>query len=34
MSRARRLEMIDRDHPALSVVSQCALLGISRSSVY
>ena len=34
MSRARRLEMIDRDHPELSVVSQCALLGISRSSVY
>ena len=34
MSRARRLEMTDRNHPELSVVSQCALLGISRSSVY
>lgn len=34
MSRSRRLEMIDREHPALSVVRQCALLGISRSSVY
>ena len=34
MSRARRLVMIDRDHRELSVVSQCALLGISRSSVY
>jgi putative transposase len=26
--------MIDRDHPELSVVRQCSLLGISRSSVY
>ena len=34
MSRGRRLEMIDRDHPKLSLVRQCALLGVSRSSVY
>ena len=26
--------MVDRQHPALSVVRQCGLLGISRSSVY
>ena len=34
MSRQRRLGMVDRRHPALSAVRQCALLGISRSSVY
>ena len=34
MSRDRRIEMIDLEHPDLSVVRQCALLGISRSSVY
>ena len=34
MSRERRREMVDRRHPALSTVRQCALLGISRSSVY
>ncbi len=34
MSRARRRQMIDRKHPKLSVVRQCSLLGISRSSVY
>ncbi len=34
MSRARRRQMIDREHPNLSVVRQCFLLGISRSSVY
>ena len=26
--------MVDRQHPALSTVRQCVLLGISRSSVY
>ena len=26
--------MVERRHPTLSVVRQCALLGISRSSVY
>jgi putative transposase len=26
--------MVDRQHPSLSVVSQCRLLGISRSSLY
>jgi len=34
MSRERRREMVDREHPALSTVRQCALIGISRSSVY
>ncbi len=34
MSRARRLKMVDRDHPKLSVVRQCSMLSISRSSVY
>ncbi len=34
MSRASRMMMIARDHPALSMVRQCALLGIGRSSVY
>ena len=34
MSRERRREMVDRQHPALPMVRQCALLGISRSSVY
>jgi putative transposase len=34
MSRERRREMVDRKHPALSTVRQCALLGISRSGVY
>jgi len=26
--------MVDRQHPSLSVVSQCKLLGISRSGLY
>ena len=34
MSRERRFKMIDRDHPKLSVVRQCSLLDISRSSIY
>ena len=34
MSREQRREMVDRQHPALSIVRQCALIGISRSSVY
>jgi len=34
MSRERRQGMIEREHPKLSLVCQCALLGISRSSVY
>ena len=33
LSRAERLEMVDRDD-ASSISRQCALLGISRSSVY
>ena len=34
MSRSRRLAMVDRGHPGLSVVKQCRLLRLSRSSVY
>ena len=34
MSRARRRQMVDRGNPKLSLVRQCSLLGISRSSVY
>ena len=34
MSRERRREMVDRRHPALSTVRQCALLDISRSGLY
>ena len=34
MSRERRREMVDREHPVLSTLRQCALMGISRSSVY
>ena len=34
MSRERRREIVDRQHPALSTVRQCALVGISRSSLY
>ncbi len=34
MSRVRRLGVIDRGHPKLSLVRQCSLLGVSRSSVY
>ena len=34
MSRSRRLAMVDRGHPRLSVVKQCRLLRLSRSSVY
>ena len=34
MSRERRRQMVDREHPALSTARQCALLSISRSRVY
>lgn len=34
MSRHERRDMVDRSHPELSVVRQCGLLDISRSSVY
>ena len=33
MSPARR-QMVDREHPSLSLLRQCALLGVSRSSLY
>ena len=34
MSRERRRQMVDLQHSELSTVRQCALVGISRSSVY
>ena len=34
MSRERRREMVDREHPVLSTVRQCTLLDITRSSLY
>lgn len=34
MSRAGQLGMVDRGHTKLSLVRQCNLLGISRSSAY
>jgi hypothetical protein len=34
MRRPQRLAMVDREHQELSLVRQCALLGISRSSLY
>ena len=34
MSPDRRREMVDREHPSLRMVRQCALLGVSRSSLY
>ena len=34
MSPARRRQMVDRQHPSLSLVRQCTLLGVSRSSLY
>ena len=34
MSLAQRRQMVDREHPSLSLVRQCALLGVSRSSLY
>ena len=34
MSPAQRREMVDREHPSLSLVRRCALLGVSRSSSY
>ena len=32
MSPGRRREMVDREHPSLPIVRQCALLGVTRSS--
>ena len=34
MSRSQRLSLIDREHPKLTLVRQCSLLRISRSSLY
>ena len=34
MSLERRREMVERGHPSLPVVRQCALLSISRSGLY
>ena len=34
MSPAKRRELVDRQHQTLSIVRQCALMGVSRSSLY
>ena len=34
MSMERRREMVDREHPTLSIVRQCSLLRVNRSSLY
>ena len=34
MTPAQRRELVDRRHGSLSIVRQCALLGVSRSSLY
>ena len=34
MSKEQRRKMVDRKHPTLSIVRQCALLGVNRSSLY
>ena len=34
MNPARRREMVDREHPSLPIVRQCALLGVSSASIY
>ncbi len=34
MSLDRRRTMVEPDHPKLSVVAQCRLLGTSRSGLY
>ena len=34
MSRPQRLDLVERGHPNLTVVRQCELLGLNRSSVY
>ena len=34
MSRARRREMVDREHPSLSIARQCTLREVSRSGRY
>ena len=34
MSLAQRREMVDREHPSLSIACQCALLRVSRSGLY
>ena len=34
MSMEHRRKMVDREHPTLSIVRQCVLLGVNRSSLY
>lgn len=34
MSHARRKALIEPDHPRLSIVRQCELLSVNRSSYY
>ena len=34
MSQAKRLSMVEKAHPHLSIVDQCALLKVPRSTHY
>ena len=34
VSRSRRVEMVDPNHPRISIVRQCRLVSIARSSFY
>ena len=34
MSPAKRRELVDRQHQTLSIVQQCALLGVGRPNLY
>ena len=34
MNLARRRQLVEREHPSLSIARQCALLGVSRSDLY
>ena len=34
MSPPQRRKMVNREHPALPIMRQCVLLGVSRSSLY
>jgi putative transposase len=34
MSLDRRRQMVDRDHPVLSIVRQCELVSVNRSGLY
>ena len=34
MRLAKRRKMTDREHPSLSIVRQCTMLGVRRSGLY